>query len=75
MTKTTELDRITAKYHAAERRQTANIIKIGKLLIESRKHLEPGEWQSWLKENFDLSPNTAQPYIAAAEHAARKSKK
>jgi len=67
----TELDRIAAKLRTALSRETTNIIEIGKLLIESRKHLEHGEWQSWLAENFDLSLRTAQNYYAAAEYVAR----
>jgi len=71
--KATVLDRITAKLRTALRSQTKNIIDIGKLLIESRKHLEHGEWQEWLSENFDLSYRTALNYVSAAEYVARKS--
>jgi hypothetical protein len=67
----TALDRIVARLRAALRRETKNVIEIGKLLIESREHLEHGEWQPWLAENFDLSLRTAQNYFAAAEYVAR----
>lgn len=68
-----ELDRIAAKVRTALRNQIKNVIEIGKLLIESREHLEHGDWQAWLSENFDLSIRTAQRYVAAAEYVARKS--
>jgi len=67
----TELDRIAARVRTALRNRTKNVIEIGKLLIESRKHLEHGEWLAWLAENFDLSPRTAQRYVAATEYVAK----
>jgi Protein of unknown function (DUF3102) len=70
----TALDRLAAKLRTALRRETTNIIEIGNLLIESRKHLEHGDWLPWLSRNFDLSFRTAQNYCAAAEYVARKSK-
>jgi hypothetical protein len=70
----TALDRLTAQIRTALRRNTKNIIEIGKLLIESREHLDHGEWQPWLAENFDLSYDTALNYVSAAEYVARKSK-
>jgi hypothetical protein len=69
----TALDRITAKLRAALQSQTKNLIEIGKLLIESREHLEHGDWQAWLTENFDLSYRTAHRYVGAAEYVAAKS--
>ena len=68
----TALDRITAQLRTVLRRETTNIILIGNLLIEARKHLDHGEWQPYLAENFDLSIRTAQNYFAAAEYVARK---
>jgi hypothetical protein len=70
----TALDRLAAKLRLALRSQTKNVIEIGKLLIESRKHLEHGEWQAWLAENFDLTYRTAINYTNAAEYVARKGK-
>ena len=54
------------------RRETTDVILIGNLLIESRKHLEHGEWQVWLAENFDLSYRTAVNYCDAAEFVERR---
>jgi hypothetical protein len=73
-TKATALDRITARLRTALKRETANVIEIGNLLIESRKHLQHGDWQAWLAENFDLSYRTALRYVSAAEYVARKGK-
>jgi hypothetical protein len=70
----TALDRIVAQLRTMLRRETTDVILAGNLLIESRKHLEHGEWQPWLAENFDLSYRTAVNYVDAAEYAARKQK-
>jgi Protein of unknown function (DUF3102) len=67
----TALDRIAAQLRKVLRRATRDVIEIDKLLIESRKHLEHGEWQHWLVENFDLSLRTAQNYVAAAEYESK----
>jgi hypothetical protein len=69
----TALDRIAAQLRTVLRRETTDVILIGNLLIESRKHLEHGEWQDWLAENFDLSYRTAVNYCDAAEYVERKS--
>jgi hypothetical protein len=57
------------------RRDTINVVEIGKLLIQSRGLLadEHGQWQPWLAKNFDLSYRTAHRYVTAAEYVARKS--
>jgi hypothetical protein len=71
----TALDRATARLRTALRRETKNIIEIGKILIEIRdKHLDHGEWQPWLAENFDLTYRSAINYVNAAEYVARKGK-
>jgi hypothetical protein len=71
----TALDRASARLRTALRRETINIVEIGKILIEIRdEHLEHGEWQSWLAENFDLPYRTAIRYVNAAEYVARKGK-
>jgi hypothetical protein len=41
-------------------------------LIECRKHVPRGEWQTWLAENFGLGYRTAVHYMNAAEYVARK---
>jgi DUF3102 family protein len=69
----TALDQIATQLRALLRGETKNIIEIGKLLIESREHLEHGEWLPWLAENFALSDRTALNYMNAAAYVARKS--
>ena len=68
----TGLDRITAQLRSALKRETTNIIEIGKLLIESHEHLQHGDWKDWLAKNFDLSYRTAVNYISAARYAELK---
>jgi hypothetical protein len=70
----TALDRLAARVRAALRRESENVIEIGNLLIKCREHLEHGEWQPWLAENFDLSLRSAQNYYTAAEYVARATK-
>jgi hypothetical protein len=70
----TALDRLAAQLRSALKCETTNIIEIGNLLIESRKHLEHGDWQEWLAKNFDLSYRTARRYESAAEYVASKLK-
>ena len=69
----TALDRIVADLRAALSRETTNVVDVGNLLIESRDHLQHGDWQAWLSENFDLGYRTAVHYVHAAEYVARKS--
>ena len=68
----TPLDRLAAQIRTVLRRRTRDVIVIGNFLIEARKHLEHGEWQSWLVGNFDLSYSTVINYMNAAEYVARK---
>src|SRR5262249_12508313 len=57
------------------RRETADIILIGNLLIEAHKHLGRGEWKPYLAENFDMSYRTAINYTNAAEYVERQKQK
>src|SRR5262249_5425797 len=65
---------ISALLRAIVRRETSDAVQAGNLLIKARKLFanEHGEWLPWLAENFDLSPRTAQRYIAAAEHVQKR---
>jgi hypothetical protein len=51
----TGLDRIVTQLLTILHHQTTDVVLAGNLLIESRKHLNHGEWQPWLAENFDLN--------------------
>jgi hypothetical protein len=57
--------------HAALKREAADIIAIGDLLIEAHNQLDHGEWLPWLAENFGSSVSTADNYMAAARLAAK----
>jgi hypothetical protein len=46
----------------ALKRETADIIAIGGLLVEARAHLKHGEWYPWLEQNFSLSRQSADRY-------------
>ena len=43
----------------ALKREITNIIAIGGLLAEARRHLRHGEWYPWLEQNFSLSRQSA----------------
>lgn len=48
--------------------QTAqNIIEVGKRLIQAKELVPHGEWQNWLKGNFNLSISTAQKFMQIYE--------
>ena len=44
-----------------------NIIEVGKRLIRAKSLLAHGEWQNWLKDNFNLTDRTARNFMAVAE--------
>ena len=67
-----DLKVITNELHAAQKREAADVIAIGKLLNEAKEQLlEHGEWLPWLAENFDSSVSTAENYMNAARFAAK----
>jgi hypothetical protein len=55
----------------AMKAEGANVIKIGKLLLEAKKQLEHGDWLPWLEKNWDRSKRTAENYMAAGRLAAK----
>ena len=44
-----------------------NIIEIGKRLIQAKSLVQHGQWQDWLKNNFQLSKSTAYNFMQCAE--------
>jgi hypothetical protein len=50
---------IKDELHVALKRETANIIDIGALLVETRRHIRHGEWYPWFEQNFSLSRQSA----------------
>jgi Protein of unknown function (DUF3102) len=62
---------IESELHAALKRETADIIAIGELLLEAKEQLEHGSWLPWLSDNFELGISTAQNYMNAARFAIK----
>lgn len=42
-----------------------NLLEIGRVLIEAKKHVKHGEWQAWVEENSGLELRVAQSVMAA----------
>ena len=63
---------LPASCKIALKRETADIIAIGDLLLEAKEQLvQHGEWLRWLEVNFCKSPRTAQNYMGAARFASK----
>jgi Protein of unknown function (DUF3102) len=62
---------IAEQLQVVMKREAADIIEIGDLLLEAKDQLEHGEWLPWLKTNFGPSTTTAENYMAAARFAAK----
>lgn len=39
----------------------------GEKLIEAKTQIRHGEWEGWVKRNFDVTPRTAQTWMRLAE--------
>jgi hypothetical protein len=55
----------------ALKREAADIIAIGNLLLEAKDQVEHGRWLLWLKANCGLSESTAQNYMNASRFAIK----
>ena len=71
-TPATELDALSieqltmeAKFYYVQMGQ--NAVEFGKRLIAIKKKLPHGEWQNWLKDNFNLSYRSAAQFMQIAE--------
>ncbi|MGD0533506.1 MAG: DUF3102 domain-containing protein, partial [Methyloceanibacter sp.] len=53
--------------HTALKRETADILTIGTLLVEAKAQVKHGEWLPWLKQEFSMSERSAQNYMKAAQ--------
>lgn len=53
------------------KRETADIIKIGELLVEAKAAARHGEFLPWLKREFSMSERSAQRYMAAYRFALK----
>ena len=61
------LDQLTleVKFYLGQTAQ--NVIEVGKRLAQAKKMLPHGEWQNWLKDNFNLSQMSANRFMRVAE--------
>jgi hypothetical protein len=66
-----ELSVITDEIKVILKRSTADIIKLGGLLVEAKKQVEHGEWLPWLAREFSISERSAQRYIKVFKFAAK----
>ena len=62
---------IVSDLQIALKRETADIIAIGDLLLEAQEQVEHGDWLTWLKRNFGSSIRTARNYMNAARFASK----
>ena len=52
-------------------RDRMTVIDIGRLLLEAKRKVEPGQWLPWLSQHFGKSESSAQNYMSAARWAAK----
>jgi hypothetical protein len=64
---------IEGELHQALKRETADIVGIGGLLLEAKTQMSHGRWLPWLRQGFSLSERSAQRYMGAAKFAKGKS--
>jgi len=61
-----DVERYTSEIKALVGRTAQNIVLIGEKLQAVKKQLLRGEWEPWLRENFDWTPKTAQRMMQVA---------
>jgi hypothetical protein len=67
-----ELIAVADRIKSRVRRQTADIIEIGRDLLTIKSEMEHGLFLKWVSAEFRWSARTAQNYMAAAEWAGDK---
>lgn len=60
-----KLVKITDELHAIFRRETEDVVQVGRLLTSAKKEVGHGEFLPWLEKEFSLSEKSAQRYMAA----------
>jgi hypothetical protein len=60
-----KLVKITGELHAIFKRETTDVIEVGRLLMLAKKEVGHGEFLPWLEKEFSLSEKTAQRYMVA----------
>jgi hypothetical protein len=65
------IDVIAGELQAALRRETADILSIGRLLAEAKERVSHGRWLPWLRNEFSMSERSAQKYVKAADFVVK----
>jgi Protein of unknown function (DUF3102) len=65
------LDVIASELNLVLKRETADIIKMGGLLVEAKGQLSHGQWLPWLAKHFPLSKSTVANYVNAYKFAIK----
>jgi hypothetical protein len=65
---------IEGELRQALKRETADIVKIGELLLEAKAQLPHGCWLPWLRRGFSLSERSARRYMGAGRFAKTQAK-
>jgi Protein of unknown function (DUF3102) len=60
-----KLTKITNHLHEILKRETGDVVEIGRLLTSAKEELGHGEFLPWLEREFSLSEKTANRYMAA----------
>lgn len=69
---TQTLETLTAEILILKRQTAANIIEIGKRLIEAKKMVGHGNWLAYLREKVQFSERTARNFMRAAEEFSNR---
>jgi ribosomal protein S6 len=62
-----QLSQLVAEIKILSQQTAANIIEIGKRLIEAKSQVSHGSWERWLGDNLELSTRRAQQFMKVAE--------
>lgn len=60
-----KLDKITNDLHEILKRETGDVVEIGRLLTSAKEEVGHGKFLPWLEREFSLSEKTANRYMAA----------
>jgi len=60
-----KLAEIAGELHVIFKRGTADVIQVGRLLLQAKKELGHGRFLPWFKKEFSLSDKSAERYMAA----------
>jgi hypothetical protein len=63
---TKTLQRLIARGEIATVHITDHAIRAGELLLEAKREVAHGEWESWLQANVPFQPRTARAYMQLA---------